>query len=148
MREPEYLEIVLVAPDDLDPDRKSLRRETARDRDRGQTRHRHPVARAHPVEVILEPGPIDLAHPGLVQLEGRDLAHGQHQEFVALHELADPVVTRGAQHFRAREIIPAESESLLDVPDDRVLDALALALEQPSEAERKEPGVPNASSAP
>src|SRR5215813_3489376 len=117
IREPQYVEITLMTTDDLQPDRKPVIRKTARDRDRGKAGQRDGVTGSHPINVAFHHDAIDLSDPIRLDRKRRDLRHGQDQEFVSPHELPHAVIKLRALRLGARDVHPAQPQSLFDIPD-------------------------------
>src|SRR2546426_4312100 len=133
-------EVVAVAADDLQADRKPVGRESGGDRDRRVAGDGDVVAALHPVEVVVHANGGDLARPFLVDREGRELGHRAQQELVALQEPPHAVKQIAAQRLRPGDFLGGELEALLDVPDHGVLELVAMLLEEDAvalqEAER------------
>src|SRR5882762_1493859 len=127
-------EVIAVAADDLQADRKPFGREPGGDRDRGVAGDGDVVAALHPVEVVVHAHAGDLARPLLVDREGRELVHRAQQELVALQEPPHAVKQVAAQRLRPGDFVGGELEALLDVPDHGVLELVAMLLEEDSVA--------------
>src|SRR5580765_8616406 len=106
---------------DLQTNRQSLRRESARDRDRRVPHDRDVVAGLHPVDVGLHRLAFDLGDERLVDAEWRNLRYRQDEEFVALHEGAHAVIDLRALRLRPRDLRDGEPLAAIDLPADRLL---------------------------
>src|SRR6266852_9660860 len=82
----QHAEVVAVAADDLQADRKPRGRESGGDRDRRVAGDGDVVAALHPVEVVVHAHAGDLARPFLLDRKGRKLVYGAQKELVALQE--------------------------------------------------------------
>src|SRR5439155_17709655 len=125
----QHAEVVAVATDDLQADREPFGREAGGDRDRGVAGDGDVVAALHPVEVVAHAHAGDLARPFLLDREGRQLVYGAQKEVVALQEPPHAVKQVAAQRLRAGDFLRRELQSFLDVPDDGVLEFVAVLLE-------------------
>src|SRR5439155_14389336 len=79
-------EVVAVAADDLDADRKPFGGEAGGHGDRRVAGDGDVVAALHPIEVVVHANAGDFARPFLVDREGRKLVDGAQKEVVALQE--------------------------------------------------------------
>src|SRR5712691_8604635 len=122
-------EVVAVAADDLQADRKPFGGEAGGDRDRRVAGDGDVVAALHPVEVAVHPHAGDLARPFLVDREGRQLVDGAQKELVAPQKPPHAVKQVAAQGLRAGDFLWRELQALLDVPDHGVLELVAVLLE-------------------
>src|SRR3989475_2096472 len=122
-------EVVAEAADDLQADRKIVGRKAGGDGDRRVAGDGDVVAALHPVEVVVHAHAGDLARPFLVDREGRKLVYGAQEELVALQEPPHAVKQVAAQCLCPGDFLGRELQSLLDVPDDGVLELVAVPLE-------------------
>src|SRR6267143_2271606 len=125
----QHAEVVAVAADDLQADRKPVGREAGGDRDRRVAGDGDVVAALHPVEVVVHAHAGDLARPFLLDREGRELVYRAQKEVVVLQEAPHAVKQVAAQRLRASDFLGRELEAFLDVPDDSVLELVAVLLE-------------------
>src|SRR5688500_3989101 len=126
MGELEDAQVLPATAYDLDTYGQSLLCETAGHRYSGQPRNRHVVTALHPIYIRLHLHPVYLRYIALLHVEGRDLAHGRHEEIVAFHECPHAVIefcplALGASHVRA-----AQAYALLDVPAYGLLHGLPM----------------------
>ena len=82
----EDAEVLLVAADDLETDRKAFRCEAGGDRGSGIAGGGDIPAALHPVDVVSEMDAVDLCRPGCVDVEGRQLRRGQDEVLVLFQE--------------------------------------------------------------
>src|SRR5207247_7324737 len=109
-------EVVAVAADDLDADRKPFGGEAGGHGDRRVAGDGDVVAALHPIEVVVHANAGDFARPFLVDREGRKLVDGAQKEVVALQEPPHAVEQVAAQRLSAGDFLGCELEALLDVP--------------------------------
>ena len=136
-RDPEHAGIVAARPDDLHPDREPLRREPARDRDRGTAEHGDAPARLHPIEVGRHRHAGDLGRVFDLDRERRHLRHGLHEDVDIVEERGGAAADIGQQRTRPRHVFLGEHEPGLDIPDHRALDLFAVIREQRSVVRRE-----------
>src|SRR5688500_18019840 len=134
VRELEDAEVVAVATDDLQADRQTLGREAGRHRERRVAGDGDVVAAFHPVEVVAHFYAGDLARPLRLDRIRRQLVHRAEEELVSLEEAAHAVEQLAAQRHRPGDFFGRELEPLLDVPDDVVLQLVAVLFEQAAKA--------------
>ncbi len=132
--------VVAGAPHDLQPDRETLRSEACGDGDGGMTGHRDARAGSHPLDVGRHWRAVDLSRVGDVGGEGRDLRDGKQEEFVLPEKVVHVAVDLGTQARGAADIGPREGASLLDIPDDGVLQLVAVVVEKITVAQFEVPG--------
>ncbi len=117
-----------VAPDDLqaDGERRIIARESRGHGNRRMARDGDVVAALHPVEVILHFDAGDRAGPLLDDRVGWKLIDGTEQEVVALEKAAHAVKELGAQRLGPGDLLGGKRQTLLDVPDHRVLEQVTV----------------------
>src|SRR2546427_2372824 len=142
IRQLQHAELVLMASDNLHADGQAFRREAARHGDGGQTRHRHEVARAHPVNVGLHLYAVNLRDVGLLHSEWGHLTDRANHELVGLHKFTDTMIERRALGRDARQLWPSDALARFDVPDQRVLHQMAVGLQQLAITQGKIPRAP------
>ena len=130
LRELEHAPIVTRSPNDLQPDRETLWGESGRHRDRGMTGDRDPRARPHPFDIRRHSCAVDFGRVWLVGGKRRKLRHGQQEKLVGREELDLAPVERGTKVGGAANVWSGEGAALLDVPDHRVLQLIAMTVEQ------------------
>src|SRR5687768_17871002 len=102
--------------------------------------HRDARARSHPLDIGGHWRAVDLGRVGNVCREWWNLGDGKQQELVFGEEVLHTAInlrsqTRGATNVRSRD-----DASLLDVPDDRVLQLIAVIVEKVTVTQFKVPG--------
>ena len=113
---------------DLHADGQAVLREAAGHRDGRVAGNGDIVARAHPVYVGVHLYAVDLCYVRLHDVEGRVLAHREDHELVGLHEPPHVVEDLRAFCLRVADLQGRELQPLLHVPDNRVLELIAVLL--------------------
>ncbi len=115
VRHLQYAEVLLVAADDLQADRKTLRCETCRHGGRRIAPCRNVPATIHPVDVVIELHACDLRRILRGYVERRQLRGGQNEVLVFFEERLKTPPDHSVCHLGARKVHARQPQTFLDL---------------------------------